>query len=392
MRTRTRTVVILTLATSVCGCATKPKAPTGRSQGETTSTFRADCILPKEALQGSNYRIADRVFVEEYEYVFTIKSDFGEFTAQGTDMLDLRLRELRSVEAAQELSKAPKVVDGILGPLKDTEKGLGLLVTEPLESLGRVPKGFGLMVNQYLNPSDRRAGSAERRRLAVELDCDPETTNPVLKKLLDEMALEHGGGSLLTRTAMAFVPGLSILPTTAQMKETIANSPPSEINNQINKELEAAGVEPSVRSRFCNSAAFTAMQRLQFMEQFNALDGVENRGALIESAAGAHTQAEALSSIHEGKMLADIRQRQPIRRLEFVGLPLAELDDGTHVLICPYDYITNTQGVIDGVGAYRASNPGAATILVTAGRLSPAASKTMESARIRIVENGVTDW
>jgi hypothetical protein len=161
------------------------------------------------------------------------------------------------------------------------------------------------------------------------------------------------------------------------------------INSNIESELAVAGVESSIRSPFRKSGAFTTVQRLQLMEQFKALDGVWNRGALIEDAAKAHTEAEALSSIRKGKMLADIRKRKPIRLLKFVGLfPLAVLNDGTHVLICPYDYVTSTREVDNYVDAYRASNPDVTTVLVTAGRLSPAVLKKMESAQIRIVEEG----
>ena len=74
------------------------------------------------------------------------------------------------------------------------------------------------------------------------------------------------------------------------------------------------------------------MQRLQLMGQFRALESAGDRAALLEGAAEARTQAEALGTIREGKMLLDIQKRKPIRRLEFVGLPLAVLDDGTHLL------------------------------------------------------------
>jgi len=247
------------------------------------------------------------------------------------------------------------------------------------------------MVDQYTDPADRRAGAPARRKLAIELDCDPETRNPVLKKLLDEMSLYAMGGSLLTEGAMYLIPvwGLGVVPMTAQMKELIANSPPSVINSQIDRELEAAGVESSIRYRFRYSTVFTTVQRLQLMEQFRALEGVQNRAALIEVAADAHNEAEALSAIRKGKMLADIRDRQSIRLLKSVGLlPLAVLDDGTHVLICPYDYVRSTHEVDNYVDAYRASNPDVTTVLVTAGRVSPAVLKKMESARIRILEEG----
>ena len=393
MYTRKMIVIISILTAGFYGCATTPKAPAGRSQGEFVLAYSASLILPKEILRGPNYQIAEHVPVEEYQYVFTVKSDFGTITARGRDMLYLRLRELKSIEAAKKLSKDPLLVDGILAPLKDTEKGLKLIITEPLELLERAPKGFDLMVNQYIDAADRRAGSPDRRKLATELDCDPETANPVLKKLLDEMTLELFGGSLLTQAAMSFIPGLSVPATTAQMKEIIANSPPSVINDEIDGELEAAGVEKSIRSRFHYSTAFTTMQRLQLIDQFRALDGVQNRTALIEGAAEAHTEAEALSSVRKGKMLADIRKRKPIRLLKFVGLfTLAALNNGTHVLICPYDYVTSTREVDNYVDVYRASDPNVTTVLVTAGRLSPAARKTIESAGIGIVEEGTPGW
>lgn len=386
-------VLVVTLwAVGLSGCATSRKAPASRFQGEAAPVFQADRVIPRHLIRGSNYRIAQRVPVEEYEYIFSIKSDFGDIEARGRDMLDLRLRELKSIESAQKLSKNPKVVEGVLDPLKDTGKGFMLILTEPIESLKRAPRGFGRMVNQYVDPSDRRAGSPERRKLANELDCDPETTNPVLKKLLDKMAIEQFGGSLLTRAAISFVPGLSLLPATAKIKDTIANSPPSVINDEIDEKLEAAGVEKSIRSRFHKSAAFTTMQRLQLLELFTALGGGEDTAALFEGAAEARNQAEALSVIREGKMLLDIHKRRPIVQLEFVGLPLAMLSDQTNVIVCPYDYVTNTQELVEGVGAYRAKNPNVRTVFVSANRVSKAARKTLESANITVVEGGPSNW
>lgn len=384
-------VVISILTAGLCGCAITPRAPAGRYRGERAPVFSAHQVLPEEILRGTNYQLAERVRVQEYQYVFTVRTDYGVITAQGRNMLALRLRELKSIEAAKKLSKYPLIVDGILTPLRDTEKGLDLIINEPFESIERAPEGLELMVDQYTDPADVRAGSPVRRKMAIELDCDPETCNPVLKTLLDELALYKLGGSLLTEGAMAFIPipGLGVLSMTAKMKELIVNSPPSVINGRIDRGLDIAGVETYTRFRFRYSSAFTTVQRLQLMEQFRALKGVQNRAALIEIAANAHTEAEALSTIHKGKMLANIHKRQSIRLLKFDGLfPLAVLSNGTHALICPYDYVTSTQEVAEYVDRYRASNPNVTTMLVTAGRASPAVLKKVKSARIRIVAEG----
>jgi len=88
-------VVISILTAGFCGCAAKPQAPAGRSQGEKAPEFSVYQVLPKEILRGSNYRLAERVPVEEYQYVITVKSDFGEIIVRGRDMLGLRLCELK---------------------------------------------------------------------------------------------------------------------------------------------------------------------------------------------------------------------------------------------------------------------------------------------------------
>ncbi len=391
MQTTELRLVLSMLMMGFCGCAMTPAAPAGRSCGEAAPVFSIYQVLPTEILQGSNYRLAERVGVQEYHYVFTIQSDFGAITAQGRPMLGLRLRELKSIEAARKLGKYQRIVEGILAPLRDTQKGLDLLLNEPFESVERVPEGLGLMVDQYADPADRRAGNPARRKLAIDLDCDPETRNPVLRRLLDELSLYTLGGSLVTGTGLYFLPvaGLGVLPMTAQMKELIVNSPPSAINSQIDRELESARCEGSVRSRFRYSTAFTTMQRLQLMEPFRALEGVQNRTALLEVAAAAHNEAEALCSIRKGQMLANLRERQSLALLKSAGfLPLAVLNNGTHILICPYDYVPSTREVDDDVDAYRVSHPNVETVLVTAGRLSPAVRQKMESVRIRIVEEG----
>jgi hypothetical protein len=351
--------------------------------------FPAGEILPKEILVGRNYRILDTVSVKENMYVFRVDSDFGQFEAESRDVLDLRLHELKSIEAAKELAKDVHVVDDILTPLENTGKGVGLLIQQPLETVGSMPQGFGLMVSQLLDPADRRAGSLPRRKLAAELDCDPETRNPVLKKLLDGMSLQESGGGFLTKAAMSFVPGLSVLPMTAETKEMIANNPPHVINSQIDKKLEAAGVDKSVRSRFCKSKAFTTAQRILLMEQFEGMEAVSGRASLIEAATYADTEAEALAVIRAGKMIVDLNKRQAVRELTFVGLPLAVLDDGTHIIICPFDYVMNTEELIEGVHAYRTAYRQAKAIMLTTGGVSAAARKTLEAAGIGIVAEDI---
>ena len=100
-------------------------------------------------------------------------------------------------------------------------------------------------------------------------------------------------------------------------------------------------------------------------------------------------EAEALATIRAGKMIVDLGKRKPIRELTFVGLPMAVLGDGTHVIICPYDYVTNTEELIQGANAYRTSHPQVKTMLFTAGDASAAARRTLAAARIEVAQEKI---
>ena len=62
---------------------------------DASDVFLVRDILPTGIMKGPNYRIANTVSVEAYQYVFTVESAFGQLTAKGRDVLNLRLRELK---------------------------------------------------------------------------------------------------------------------------------------------------------------------------------------------------------------------------------------------------------------------------------------------------------
>jgi len=375
-------------------CSIIPKkAPATRFQGEESPTFKAGDILSSEIIKGNNYSIADKVPVEQYHYAFTVKSDFGDIPALGKEVLELRLRELHAIEEAQRRTKDPHFVNGVLKPIKQAGKGLQLLITDPYNTLKNMPRGLGMMLSQFTDAADRRAGSPARRKLATQLDCDPETTNPVLKKLLDEMSMSANAGLLLTEVAIAFVPGLTALSMTADTKELIAKLPPSEINKEIDKELESLGVEEYLRKKFIETPVFTTLQRLLFMEHYRKLKDIQNHHVLVENAAAAFQETEALGLIHVTKMFVELDRSKSIIRFESVpGLPLCILKDGTYTLIVPADYMTYTKEIEDRVALYRKNHPDANTVIIITGLISSNARQIFDRASIEVVENGQLSW
>jgi len=354
---------------------------------EPAPTFRASDLLVSDILRGPNYTIDEFVQVENYKYRFNLNTEWGVIPVHGLNMLELRLREMYAIENARQLAQDPQFIEGIFQTVRNTPQGIKILLTEPQGALLRAPKGFERMVRGKLDPADRRAGSENRRRLAVEVGCDPETTNPVLKSLLDGIALRKGLGGFATKVGLGLaLPGLGLLPTTAEIKEMVATKAPHEINNHIDEELAGFGVPDHVRQQFCREISYTTTQRLLILQQLRSLRHVRNMPVLVERAIEATTESEGLSVLQELKMLNELNQRDPVEEIQNLGLPLARTKSGGLVIISAADYITNTPEVMEAIAAHRRDHPNTPTTFFVAGRVSPLAKQSFAAAKIEVLE------
>ena len=55
---------------------------------------RAADVLPKSLLQGPGFVVNETVVIKDNRYLFQVKTDYGDFSALGLPMLELRLREI----------------------------------------------------------------------------------------------------------------------------------------------------------------------------------------------------------------------------------------------------------------------------------------------------------
>ncbi|MGE3315310.1 MAG: hypothetical protein AB7O26_09350 [Planctomycetaceae bacterium] len=158
--------------------------------------FRASDILRPDVVRGANYEIREKVRLDRYRFVFEVQTTWGSVEAHGMPMLELRLSEIRAIQRAKIISRDPQFVDGVLHAIKMTPKGAFVAVSDPVGSVRRFPQGLKRIYHTRNTEADVRAGCDVRRRIAVEIGCDPETTNPILICLLDEMSRKKGMGSI----------------------------------------------------------------------------------------------------------------------------------------------------------------------------------------------------
>jgi hypothetical protein len=349
--------------------------------------LRAADILRTDILRGPDYVIEGDVAVKRHRYQFRIKTRWGILTADGLNMLGVRLQEIRAIKRADRLSRDPQFVGGLVESVSQTPRGIRTLLRNPVGAVLGIPRGFKRLASTQLHPADRRAGSVTRRRIAFDVDCDPETTNPILKPLLNNLATRKGLGKLVGKVGMsAAVPGLGLVPLTAEMQTTLLVKLPHEINRQMDGDLKAMGVDEKTRKTFLTSSHFTTGQRLVLMLQLRKLRHVENRAAVVEAAARADSEADALAANDQLRMLVAIDRMHTVVRLEDVGTPVAVRERGTCVIVCSADFLLATGDVAAMLADIRKRHPNTPVLLMCSGRVSRAARRFCSEADISTAE------
>jgi len=177
----------------------------GAGKGEPAPVFLASDILPPAILRSRDFKVAERVPVVDYLYDFKVKTPFGVIPAHGMEMLKVRVQEARSLSRAARMREDSSIMKSAWKSFRKTGEGLELLITNPDGVVLNAPRGLFKFVNRkisdfhVLGEKHDRSGNDMRRRLAAELNVDPETSNPILRKFLDEAATKRKIVDLLCR-------------------------------------------------------------------------------------------------------------------------------------------------------------------------------------------------
>lgn len=346
---------------------------------------QAGNILPPHILRGSNYAIEEQVILDGYSYVFRIRTTHGVLGAKTLDMLGLRLSEMYSIELATQLSRQAHILQGVQAGIENARAGLAALLADPAGTIGQAPEGLRRKADELFDAADRRAGGEVRRRLATRIGCDPESRNPILKSMLDEMSIRQQIGSFLTGQAMDLVvPGISLLPTTYEMRQLVRSQPPHILNQRIEAELKATGFSPQLSESFCRGGAYTTLQRLLLLQHLRTLRGTANLDVVLAAATAARSEADALEIIHAASFLAQARSARGLTAVFRAGLLGGKFQDDTQFLVLIADEIASPEPLDGYLAAYRQVYPDTPSILVTTARLQPVITDTLRSHNITL--------
>jgi hypothetical protein len=392
---RCLSILLLVSGTAVAHTAT---------EFETPPILRASDLAPATLLSGNGFRVDDQVPTDGLTADFTIRSDVGTFQAHGLEMLRIRIAEIPAIVELENTSKTKVFAQSVATNAARPVVAAGQMVMHPVDTVKGLPGGVGRFFGRVGLGAQRlkeaatgpEAGSEvaehslqttrdifgyeqERRELAKKLHVDPYTTNPVLSKQLDDIALTafraHVG---VTTTMSVFIPGSMAITATRVVSTWVWDTPKADLILMDQKKLEELKVPESSINAFMHNQAFPLSVQVAFVEDLVRVSGVPGSAGIVALAATAESEDQARFLASALDMLANYHQTQtPLRQIIARGTIIGRDRAGVIVVPAEVDYVSWTKRT-----SYFANRPDLRSpkrSLWLTGLMSPLAKKNFEA-------------
>lgn len=368
---------------------------------ETPPILKAGQILPAELLRGKRYQIEETVPTDGFLMKFTIVSDFGTFIARSPGMAEIRIKEIDAMDRLEKVSKSDAFVAGLKASGRQFGQQIGQLIENPEETVKGIPEGVGRFFDRVgrgaktgyqkladkkeqekqaapppSGPGARLPGEPEptqaqgakmtveeaavravgkttadafgyddqRRRIARELGVDPYSTNPVLTKMLDDIASAAFAGGLGISAFKAVVPAGMVISTTTTLSNWVWDMPPGDLKVQNERSLKAMGVSQDQVDLLLRHPHFTLTLQTRLVKALERLPKTAGRPGVMPVATTVLSFDQARFVVEAMEMLAGYNEKiAPIKALD-KGVPFAGLTGtGTLVVAGPVDCLSWTE-------------------------------------------------
>jgi hypothetical protein len=354
----------LTLVAPVLLAATLPSV-------EPMPTLDAAMLAPPDVLNGTGYTIDAKAPVVGYMGQFTLRAPAGNFSADGTEMLTIRVGELAVMAQLGQLSQTGVFADALAASAMKTGAAIGQAVMNPVATIAGIPGGVGRFFesaattisrvtesNSGPNSQPASPGGAAmdalglnkaKRQIAKQVGADPYTTNPVLAKQLDDLARAAlaGGVSLDVALAVSTAGVATAISATATVSNLVWDKSPEDIRTINQNKLAAMGVGPDTVRAFVTNHWFTPTLSVPFVEHLAQIPAAKGRAAVVALASAVASETEARFMVNAVSMARQIStERDPVVALDLAGRIMTVRTRGGRMEVpAPVDYVVWTEPV-----------------------------------------------
>src|SRR5262245_53752917 len=282
---RAPVLAFLPALAAICGAAL------AAADYEGPRTFESRDVLPAGLLQDASFTVGPKAPTDGYFHDFTIRSSYGDFEAEGRTVVALRAREIRALSELDKVSKSEVFLKAAGTSVVNVGKGVAGVVTDPAGTA----KGFGEGVKRFgvtLGRGETRAGesvadgaksdgdgsggskstgakaadagetvaysvlgvSSAMRQWARKVGADPYTTNPTLRKALEDIGRVDAAGGIAAKVVIP-IPG--VIGTTANVGDLVWGKDPEALRKMNEERLSALGVSKEKANAFFRNKPFT---------------------------------------------------------------------------------------------------------------------------------------
>jgi len=337
-------------------------------------TLSAARILPENLLEGENFKVEDRVLSDGLINTYKLNTDYGPLRVESTAELLTRISELNALVIMEEMDRKGVFGDALVSGVTGTVKGVGELVTSPIDTTKNIVKGTGQFISnigQSIFSDDPDQDNvvktalgydAAKRKFAFEFGIDPYTDYDPVADRLGEVARAAVAGGLAPRAAMAaidspVVMAMQISGTAYGMMQLVRDNPPAKLREINRKKLQAMGVDDQLIEAFLDNYRYNPQEKTILVGELDTMKGVKGLDRFVGQAALATEETLALVFRVRAQMMAGYHLGvAPIARiLNIDGVLSAQLKNGKLVLLVPVDYVFWTQPLANKVKSFEAN-------------------------------------
>lgn len=346
----------------------------------------------------------------------TIQSRYGNLEPRNESFTRIRIREIEAITKLKAIDTGETVVGGIGNAAAAPLRAVGALFTNPLETLGNIPKGVETFIARTGErwTSDKSkfedgmfkevAGvSRKKREIASQMGVDVYSSNPLLQSELDRIGIASAGGNISVDIGTIAIAGpagavISNLGRVDALQEIVNTQPASELRRRARHTLEVMAMPKSFTDQFLDHPYYSPRRKTIIAGLLSPLKEVNGRERFMEAALTADSEEAALYYQQLIELISGYHfNTQPVKEIVLAeGFPVAITAKGQAFVAVPTDRLYWTPDTAAYVDRLLAGIPDrqklTGYVLWTLGDITPLAAQGLAQRRVQAFQRATVNY
>ena len=379
---------------------------TSQAYYEARPVIRMSEVLTSQQAQSVYHRVED-IELDGKFYRFRVHSEMGNYTITSLALFRKRVQEILTLSQAVNQFERENVQlsEEITGQFSIRANSAMDIISRPVESAANLAGQVANNLNESLSRPARKSAGSERfsyitqelqdpvaamhkRNIASQWGLDVYSTNLNVQQFLNSVTRARSSGKISAGTPSlqsqlnrpTKLADIEIETHTAYLLKSKGVSELQEINRAV---LLGMKIKQKIVEAFLSNPAFSPRHKTRITHYVDALQGVRNRSAFIEAAAGIQSMTMAMAFEEVAMMLKYYHKKIGGLEKLIAGDEVLEAitSEGRMLYFVPVDMIywsEETESLFDSLRERAQQSGFVSWELITAGQVTEEASKELK--------------